>query len=246
MTEATAGYGTILNWNSQPIAEVTNITGPSLTIDQIDCTHYTSIDQFKEWIAGFGDAGEIGFDCNFIPGDTLGQIAFIDDAYAKTVRDVAITLGDPIIGTWTFDGLVTKLDFTQPMDNKVSFAATIKISGVPMIAVNASLGLTTLTGVEETGTAALDFIPNFANAKYTYGVAVINTASTWVKFTATQLTNPHTIRVRLAGGAWTTLTSGVLSGQLAIGAADTLTQCEIQCWEVGKIRKTYWVNIPRP
>ena len=246
MTLAKAGYGTVLNWDGEDIAEVSNISGPSLSIDTIDATHYTSPSQFKEFIAGFGDGGEITFECNFIGSDTLGQQAFITDAYAKSVKEVIITLSSPIIATWTFDGVVTGLDFAQPMDNKLSFTATIKVSGVPTLAVNTSLGLTTLTGIEETGTAALDLVPNFLNTIYAYATALINTASTWVKVTPTQLTNPHTIQARINNGTWTTLTSGALSGGIAIGAANTLTELEIRCYEVGKLYKTYTIYIARP
>jgi hypothetical protein len=246
MTEAKAGYGTVLNWDGEDIAEVSNISGPTLSIDTIDATHYTSPSQFKEFIAGFGDGGEVTFDCNFIGSDTLGQQAFITDAYAKSVKEVIITLSSPIVATWTFDGMVTGIDFSQAMDNKLAFTATIKISGIPALAVNTSLGLTTLTGIEETGTAALDFVPNFANATYAYAVAAIDTASTWVKVTATQLTNPHTIEARINNGDWTLLTTGVQSGELAIGAANTMTELEIRAYEVGKIAVHYTIYIPRP
>jgi len=245
MTLAKPGYGTVLNWDGVDIAEVSNISGPTLSIDTIDATHYTSPSQFKEFIAGFGDGGEVTFECNFIGSDTLGQQAFIADAYAKSTKAVVITLSSPIVATWTFDGVVTGLDFAQPMDNKLSFTATIKVSGVPTLAVNTSLGLTTLTGIEENTGAALDFVPNFLNATYLYTI-LVNTASTWVKVTATQLTNPHTIKYRVNDGAWSTLTSGVQSGEIAIGAANSFTELEIEAYEVGKIPKFYTMYIGRP
>jgi len=243
MTEAKAGYGTVLNWDGEDIAEVSNISGPTLSIDVIDATHYTSPQQFKEFIAGFGDGGEVTFECNFIGSDTLGQQAFITDAYAKSVKEVIVTLSSPVVATWTFDGMVTKLDFKQPMDNKLSFTATIKVSGVPVLAVNTSAGLTTLVVTSNAGATIL--VPVFANATYVYSTAVLTTES-WVKFTATQLTNPHTIKVRINDGSWTLLSSGVISGQIAIGAADTVTEAEITCYEVGKIAKNYVFYISRP
>jgi hypothetical protein len=245
MTLAKPGYGTVLNWDGVDIAEVSNISGPTLSIDTIDATHYTSPSQFKEFIAGFGDGGEITFECNFIGSDTLGQQAFITDAYAKSTKEVIITLSSPIVATWTFDGVVTGLDFAQPMDNKLSFTATIKVSGIPVLAVNTSLGLTTLTGIEENAGAALDFVPNFLNATYLYTI-LVNTASTWVKVTATQLTNPHTIKYRVNDGAWSTLASGVQSGEIAIGAANSFTEIELTTYEVGKIAKNYTLYIGRP
>ncbi|MCJ7669568.1 MAG: hypothetical protein MUO61_03505 [Dehalococcoidia bacterium] len=243
ITAAKAAYGTVLNWDGVDIAEVSNISGPTLSIDTIDATHYTSPSAFKEFIAGFGDAGEVTFECNFIGSDTLGQQAFIVDAYAKSVKAVVITLASPIVATWTFNGIVTKLDFAQPMDNKLSFSATIKISGVPTLAVNTSLGLTTLVLTANGGVKVMT--PVFANATYLYSCVVLTT-ETWIKFTATQLTNPHTIQVRINGGAWTALSSGVISGQITIGIADTVTLAEVNCYEVGKISKTYIIYIVCP
>lgn len=242
MTLATAGYGTILEWNAQPIAEVTNISGPTLSIDTIDATHYTSPQEFKEFIAGFGDGGEISMECNLIPSDALGQIALITDAYAKTVRAVTIDVGDPVMVDWSFDGLITKLDFAQPMDNKLSFSITIKISGVPTMGVTATADLTTLTG-EDSALGALTFLPAFLGTKYSYNISVA-TGITYIKVTPTLLTSTTTI-TQDTDSFSQTVASAALSGTIALKAALSITVVTLKVRTPGNIAKTYTLHIYR-
>ncbi len=244
MTEATAAYGTELRWNNEAIAEVVNIGGPNLTFDQIDCTHYQSPNHFKEFITGFGDGGEITMECTLIPGDTLGQRAFLDDARDKESGDVTLHLGNPVVAVWAFEGVVIRLDFTQPMDNRLQFTATIKVSGEPALAFEDSAGMSALTGTEQNGPGdPLTFVPTFHIDTFSYA-ATVDTASAWV--TVTPFAAGHTIRGRIDKGTWFDLTHDTASGQIAIGDANSQTELQIQCWEPDEIAKTYTIYISRP
>jgi predicted secreted protein len=243
MTLATAAYGTILEWNGDPVAEITSMSGPSLTIDTIDATHYTSPQAFKEFIAGFGDAGELTLECNLIPSDDPGQITLIEDAYAKTVRPVTITLGNPVMMDWSFDGLVTKLDFAEPLDNKLSFSVTIKISGVPTYGITLTADLTTLTGIEENIGAALTFTPAFLGTKYSYNIAV-NTASDWIQLVPTLATSITTI-TQDSDSLSQTVASGATSGTIALKVALSITVVTLKVRTPGNIAKTYTLHVYR-
>ena len=243
MTLATAGYGTILEWNGDPVAEITNISGPTLSIDTIDASHYTSPQEFKEFIAGFGDGGEVTLECNLIPSDNPGQVTLIADAYAKMVRAVTITLGDPVMMDWSFDGLVTALDFNQPMDGKLSFTITIKISGVPTYGITLTADLGTLTGIEENAGAALTFTPAFLGTKYSYNIAV-NTASDWIKLTPTLATSVTTI-TEDSDSLTQDVASGGTSGEIALKAALSITVVTLKVRTPGNIAKTYKLNVYR-
>lgn len=241
-TQAVASYGSVLKWNNVALAEITDIAGPGISFDTIGVTSYSSPNAFKEFIAGFGDGGEVTIEGNFISGDTTGQIAFITDAFAKTIREVIITDPADSATEWTFDALVTALEFRRPLEEQLGFTATLKISGVPSLGITYSAGISALAGIEENGGASLTLVPTFATGTYLY-TTTVNTASTWIKLTVTAAS--HTITASW-NGSETTLTSGVQSGELALGAAGTVTKFTIKVKESQKVAKEYIIYVTRP
>jgi predicted secreted protein len=241
-TAAVASYGTTLKWDAVLIAEITDISGPGIKVDTIDVTSYSSPSAFKEFIAGFGDGGEVSIEANFISGDTLGQIAFITDAFAKSVKEVIITYPAAAAVSWTFNALVTSIEFKEPLEEQLGFTATLKISGIPVMGVTASVGITAMTGIEKTGTAALVFNPPFLAGTLLYVCTPINTASDWVKLT---LTAAGVITVDALGITYPATTT-VLTGAITIGAAGTVTPLTIKVQETGKVAQYTTIYIARP
>lgn len=220
------------------IGELTNINGLSLDTDEIDVTNHDSEDAFEEVIQGIKRTGVVSLEGNFIPDDA-GQEELMADYLSGAVDDYAIVFPSVLGAVWNFKGFVKKAPSTEaPVEGKVPFTAEIRVTGKPSLDVDYSGGLTDLTGIQENTGAALTFIPAFNNAKYTYNVAV-NTASTWVKVTPTAAA--HTITVNGA-----TVTSGVQSGELTLGAANTITTITIEAKATGKIARVYRINVARP
>lgn len=242
VTAAIASYGTTIKWDGALLAEITSIEGPGVKFDTIDVTSYSSPNAFKEFIAGFGDGGEVTIEGNFIPGDALGQIAFIADAFAKSVKEVIITLPTAAAVSWTFDALCTSLEFKQPLEGQLGFTATLKVSGIPVIGLTMSVGATVLTGIEKTGTAPLVIAPTFDVAIFIYTTTPINTASDWVKFTVTAAG----VITATALGVEYPLVTTVLSPAITIDAANTVTPVVITVKETGKVAKTYTFYVGRP
>lgn len=108
------------------IAEVNSITGPSMTRDTIDVTSLDSTGGYREFITGFRDAGTIEFNMNFT---IAGYNAMKDDFEDDSLRDYQIVLPDAGNTTFDFAGIVTDLPLDIPMDDKITCAITIKISG---------------------------------------------------------------------------------------------------------------------
>lgn len=241
---ATWAWGTTLTRAGNPIAELTSITGPSHTADTIDVTDLSAASGARKFIAGLKDAGDLSMDGSFYPGDTLGQVAMHADWLAGTERAYVLTFPAAMGANLSFNAFVTAFAVGAPVDGKVPFSATLKLNGVPTLNVTASNNITVLTGIEENAGAALDFVPNFAAGTYTYAVDVINTASTWVKFTATFAAGTCTVWV--GGVLIETLVSTVQSGAIAIGAANSVTDITLQVKEANKVATTYVIRIPRP
>lgn len=135
---AEAAFGAIFTWNSVDIAELTSIAGPSESMSPIDVTSHDSTDAFREFVAGIKDGGEISIEGNFIKGDTTGQVAMHTDFQGGTERAWIVKLpgwsgGTPQISG---NGLVTAFNISYPYEDKISFAATIKVNGKPTMTLS--------------------------------------------------------------------------------------------------------------
>jgi predicted secreted protein len=140
---AVSGVGTLFRrWDSsewQNIAEINTVTGPGRSRDTIDVTSLQSTGGYREFIAGFRDAGTVALAMNFTR-DTYELMN--DDFEVDTLQNYEIVLPDPENTTIEFVGFVTELGLAIPTDDKITSDVTIKISGKPVINSGASSGLT--------------------------------------------------------------------------------------------------------
>ena len=133
MSDAISGVGTAFNRGDgtssesfDAIAEINTITGPNKSRGTIDVTSLDSTGGYKEFIAGFRDAGEVTLNMNF----TLAGYADMDaDFEIDTLTNYQIVLPDTGNTTFEFAALVTALGLAIPMDDKVTADVTLKISG---------------------------------------------------------------------------------------------------------------------
>ncbi len=125
-----AGYGTVLNIGIVPVAELTNISGPGISVDTIDVTTHDSANAFREFVAGLVDGGEISMEGNLI--DT-GQ----SDLFLTNLRDeIAFTVVLPTAAgdmTWGGQALITGFETSAPHDGKIGFSASMKVTGQPTL-----------------------------------------------------------------------------------------------------------------
>lgn len=133
-----SGFGTLLNWDSQNIAELSSISGPSETADTIDVTSHDSDDTYKEFVAGLRDGGDISFEGNLITTDTDGQIAMHTDFQAGSKKAFIVKFPDWVETTHEYpqitgNGIVTAFAADFPSDDKISLSGTIKVTGKPTL-----------------------------------------------------------------------------------------------------------------
>lgn len=142
MSNAVAGVGTrFRRWSGSAwvdIAEINSITGPGMSRDTIDVTSLDSVGGYREFIAGFRNAGTVGLAMNFTR-DTydLMKADFEDD----NLKNYEIVLSDRENTTLEFEGLVTELPLSIPADDKITADVTIQISGQVTVNSGASSGL---------------------------------------------------------------------------------------------------------
>ena len=142
-TAAKSAFGTTLTWNSQAVAGLNNIGGVEITVEMLDATNHSSTSGLEEVIAGIARTGEVTIEGDFKYDDANGQIAMVTDAVAKTSRTAVITFPNSL-GIWTFTAFISRIKVgDNPIDGKIPFSASFKITGVPALTVTASAGLTT-------------------------------------------------------------------------------------------------------
>ena len=236
------GYGTTLTWDGDPVGELTHIGPVNLTISKQDSTNLAPTSATKTILPGLIDPGDVEIEGWFTPSDT-GQAGMRADMLTRTVHEFIITFPTDISSsTWTGNAYVTALaagDITP--EGIVPFTATLSITGLPVLGVTASTGMTVMTAIEETGTANIPYSPACAVGTYSYVAdAVIDTASDWVKLT---ITAAGVITATCLGVVYPQTTT-VQGGPITIGLATTVTPIYIKVVEATKSAKNYtlWIN----
>jgi predicted secreted protein len=143
MSDAISGVGTVLRrWNGSSawanLAEVNSIKGPGMTRDTIDVTSLDSIGGYREFIGGFRDGGTLTFSMNFTRAN---YDLMKSDFESSDMGNYELVLPDSDKTSIEFEGLVTELPLTIPMDDKVTIDVTIKISGSPTVASGSNTSL---------------------------------------------------------------------------------------------------------
>jgi predicted secreted protein len=144
-SNARLGYGTLLKRRIstspdvyQLVAERVSLGGPSMSRDTPDVTHMDSPNGWREFLPGLKDGGEIPIEGNFVPDDPSHNVAtgllseFYNDMRGHWRIEFPLT-GSPAI-FWEFDGILSGFDTDMPVDDKLSFTATVKLSGEPTLA----------------------------------------------------------------------------------------------------------------
>jgi predicted secreted protein len=238
MTNAISGFGTILVWNYNRLLEMTSISGPSQSRDTIDVTSHDSLDMYREFIAGPASGGEVSVEGNLIIEDELGQMNFYEDLQAGTKRSAWIVLPMATGAAMSFNAIPTNFSPSSPYEDKISASMAMQITGKPVLYTTQSAGMTNLTGIRQTGTAALTITPAVAPGTYKYTTSV-DAASTWVKLTVTAAA--HTIYVQ--GVAQT---SGTQGGEIALNPAGETTDVFILVYQTAKSPRLYVLTVTRP
>ena len=128
-----SGFGTTLSIGGTPVAELTNISGPTVSADTIDVSSHGSADAYREFVAGLIDGGEVSMEGNLTTA-VAGNV--IMTALNNRIA-VAVVITFPAaagVATWTFNGIVTGFETEAPHDDKLGFSASIKVTGQPTLA----------------------------------------------------------------------------------------------------------------
>lgn len=125
----TDGVGTF-----EVIASVQEISGPSREREAIEVTAHDSADQYREFVKGLKDGGEVTLTLNYDPNETTHE-DLDSDFEEKDNRDYQVIIFPDTAEehTWDFEALITALGDEFPHDDKMSREVTVKISGKPTL-----------------------------------------------------------------------------------------------------------------
>jgi predicted secreted protein len=133
-------FGTILKRDTtgsgsySAVANVSDLKGPARKRDAIEVTAHDSPNQYREFVKGLKDGGEVTATINYDPG-LSSHNALDADFEEDSLRSYQLVLlpGDPNQHTWTYSALITDLGDSFPVDDRMEREVTFKISGRPVL-----------------------------------------------------------------------------------------------------------------
>jgi hypothetical protein len=133
MSDAILGYGIVYEIASadspgtwDELGEVTDIELPSDETEEVDVTHYQSLDRTREFLAGLINPGEASFTINWIPGNATDLILRALRVSGDT-RQHRITFSSGV--SVTFPAFIKGYAPSAPIDDRLSAQFTIKKAG---------------------------------------------------------------------------------------------------------------------
>lgn len=125
------GLGATFVLGTTTVTEVTNISGPNFSADEIDVTSHASTTAFRDFVKGLTDAGEITIEGNmdYTDYNTVYASAITTSLYSATINLPT----SPSRTRWVANVFNTGFEVEAPYDDKISFTATFKITGRPLM-----------------------------------------------------------------------------------------------------------------
>lgn len=142
MSDAKIGHGSLLKIanDASPqvmttVGEINSITMPGISRDAVDVTHMESVEQWREFIAGLKDGGEVSAEINFIPGSTGTNLLLeqLNKSGADAVSVCEIALPTTPAYEWSFNAILTGFESEAPVDDKQVATVTFKVTGKPVL-----------------------------------------------------------------------------------------------------------------
>lgn len=120
------------------VAGLTSIGGLELSADTIDVTTLDSDGGYREFIAGFKDAGEVSVEGYLDTTTGNGQKEIYDLFESGATQSFVIKFPAETKTSWNFEGIVTGFSTGADLEDPLSFSATIKVSGKPTLTITES------------------------------------------------------------------------------------------------------------
>ena len=129
-------FGTALKLDGTAFAQVSNISGPGLSLDTVDVTSHDSTNAWEEVVGTILRSGEITLDLVYDPAHATHKNAAGGLLYLLSQRasdEFTLVFPDAAPTTWTFDAFVTGYEPAAPHDGSLTASAAFKLTGEPTL-----------------------------------------------------------------------------------------------------------------
>ena len=136
MSDKFAAFGCALKNDGTAYAGVTNMSGPSLSVDMVDVTSHASTGAWEESVASILRSGDISLDIVYDPADATHKYAaggLLYDLVSRTAVALTLVFSDTASTTWSFNAFVTGFTPSMPVGGFLGASVSLKITGQPTL-----------------------------------------------------------------------------------------------------------------
>jgi len=125
---ADEGFGTTISFSSGFLAEVQSVSLSGYERNAIETTHMTSTNGWRTFQpSDLKDPGTLSLDISFRPNDNIP----ITGAAETVTVTFPVPSGGSTGATLACSGFLTKFDFTDPMDERMTATCELKLTAAP-------------------------------------------------------------------------------------------------------------------
>jgi len=114
------------------IGQITNISGPSMSLDTVDVTTHDQADAWEQVAPTILRSGTVTVDIVYDPDDTE-HVAALANMVGKATAAFELQFPDSAYTEYEFDAYVTGFTPTAPVDGALTASITLKITGEPVL-----------------------------------------------------------------------------------------------------------------
>jgi len=127
-----AALGTRLEKGAVAYAQVTNISGPGLSLDTEDVTSHDSTGGWEEVVGTILRSGEVTLEIVYDPGGATHAALLVDLAARTRIDTYTLDFPDAVT-IWDFNAFVVGFEPTAPVGGALSATVKFKLSGQPTL-----------------------------------------------------------------------------------------------------------------
>ena len=131
---ANKSFGVTVTVNTNAIGELIDVTPGGVDVTNIDTTAHDSAGGWRTFLGGLTDGGTLELSGNYVLAD-VGQVELRDER--GNVAAIVVTFSDG--STSTFSAVVGGFNLSNPLDDKIEYTCSLKVTGAIVIAAAAAV-----------------------------------------------------------------------------------------------------------
>lgn len=134
LTNAPTSANTTAGETLAPIAQISNLSGPGLSVDTEDVTTHDSTGAWEEHVATILRTGELTLDIVYDPNEGTHDASTGLLSMLEARLPVGFEMVFPDTTAWAFAAVVTGFEPSAPHDGALTATVKLKLTGAPILA----------------------------------------------------------------------------------------------------------------